>query len=326
MPSLPSRQHLFSCAWLCVMTLVSQGAAAFAGDVDCALRPAVPLLRVSKQLWRVAAARGEPSESNAGVTAQLVLVRDGQRLWLVGTGPSPDFGQALSCAIQKQFAQRVTDVVNTRAAPELAMGNSAFEGARIWALADVMAAMQTRCPVCQDKLKARIGEAGKSLLPNSIRTPEAVVGSADARRARLGPFLWLALSRAPGESVLVLRHPQARIVIAQGFLWAGDVPQLHDTRNDVMLKSWRALMTFASGAQLLGEQGGLSRNAAVADHIAYVTTLRNTALPHLVRGDLDGASGQGLDLPAFAKRPGYAARHPLNVQHVWRELEPEIFR
>jgi hypothetical protein len=301
-------------------------AAALDAAPDCALRGRVPLVQVQAQVWRVVAARGEPNAANAGVTTQLVVVRDGTRTWLIGSGPSPDFGQALACSIQQRFGRPVTDVINTRAAPELAMGNSAFSSARIWALPDVRVAMQARCPQCQDRLKARIGDAGNSLLPGSIVTPNATVGAAGQQRGQLGPFNWLALSRAPGESVLVLRHRQARVVIAQGLLWAGDVPHLQDTRIDAMLRSWRRLMAFATSARLLGEQGDVSRVAAVAEHLRYLTQLRDTALPHLRQGDMDGATGQGLDLPDFVGRPSYSQQHPLNAQHVWRELEPEIFR
>jgi hypothetical protein len=315
-----------ACWLLCMGVCVPQAVLALDALADCTQRPSVPLLRVAPQVWRVAAARGEANQANAGLTTQLVLVRDGPRTWLVGSGPSPDFGQALSCTLQRQWGHTVTDVVNTRAAPELAMGNNAFSSARIWALPDVMAAMQTRCPQCQDKLKARMGDAGKSLTPQSIRVPETRVGAPGAKRGVLGPFRWLALPRAAGENVLVLRHQKARIVIAQGLLWAGDVPNLQDTRSTLMLQSWRAVLAFAGGARLLGEQGDVAGSAALAEHIAYVSGLRDIALPHLVSGDLDGAAGLGLDLPAFAHRPGYARQHPLNAQHVWRELEPEIFR
>ena len=82
---------------------------------------------VSPNVWRVAAARGDPVASNRGVTTQLVLVRDGARLWLIGSGPTPAFGSALACAVRRTTGRAVTDIVNTRAAPELALGNVAFE-------------------------------------------------------------------------------------------------------------------------------------------------------------------------------------------------------
>ena len=308
---------------LALLGSAGPGAAAAAGCVNAA---AVNLRPVGPNLWRVAAARGEPDASNAGLTAQLVVVRDGARVWLIGSGPTPAFGAALACAVEHRLGRAVTDVVNTRPAPELAMGNVAFAGARLWALPDVIATMQARCLGCLERLQARIGAAGASLRPEHIRVPALPVGAPGTARGVLGPFAWRAFERAPGERVLVLRHRRERIVVAQGLLWAGDVPDLRDTRSATLRASLRALRRFAAGARLLGEQGGVAGPSALAQQIAYIDALRRAAWPHLVRGDVDGAAGAGVELPAFAGLPGYARLHRLNVQRVWRELEPTIFR
>ena len=313
---------------LVALLLMTRLLPAFARDTcdgaDVAGLPTI--LRVSPNVWRVAAARGEPDESNCGVTIQLVLVRDRDRLWLIGSGPSPAFGVALARAVQRTIGHTVTDVVNTRSAPELAMGNVAFADARLWALPDVMAAMQTRCLQCQTQLRARLGMAGVSLQPQLIRVPRHPVAAAGATTGRLGPFEWRALERMPGELVVVLRHSHDRIVVAQGLLWADDVPDLRDTRSDSLLASWRTLLAFSTGSRMLGEQGGVVDPDAVGRHISYLESLRRAVEPSLLRGDLLGASGSALGLTEFASLPGYAARHPINVQRVWLELEPSIFR
>jgi hypothetical protein len=298
----------------------------FAAGSGCDAALAVPLLRVATNVWRVPAARGESDVANAGVVTQLVVVRDGRRVWLIGSGPTPAFGAALACTIRRRLGLPVTDVINTRAAPELAMGNAAFPGARLWALPDVIATMQSRCTACLERLQARIGAAGASLERDRIRVPSRPVGRVGATRGRLGPFEWRALGRARGERTLALRHRAGNVVVAQGLLWAGDVPNLRDTRSATMLASLRELQRFAAGAQLLGEQGEPAGARAVAQQVDYIDALRRAARSHLVRGDVDGAAGAGVDLPAFAGLPGYALGHPLNVQRVWRELEPEAFR
>lgn len=300
-------------------------AAQTAGDTPCSrvdglVLPA--LAPVAADVWRVVAARGTADPDNGGVTTQLVLVRDGARRWLVGSGPSPAFGAALGCAVLRVSGGVVTDIVNTRAAPELAMGNVAFGGARLWALPDVGAAMRARCPQCQVRLRARIGEAGASLTPGAIRTPDAAVPAP----GRLGPFDTLALERAPGERTLVLRLRAARLVIAQGLVWAGDVPDLRETDSTALAASLRRLRAFTGARHLLGEQGPPMGVAAVDDHLAYLGALRHAVRPLLLRGELPGSPAAAAELPGFAARPGYAAWHPLNVQHVWRELEPMLFR
>jgi hypothetical protein len=293
---------------------------------DPAAASAWPVLqRVSPHLWRVAAQRGEPDAVNRGETTQLVVAleatRQGARVWLIGSGPSPAYGARLACAVARSVGHAVTDVVNTRAAPELAMGNVAFPLARLWALPDVIATMRARCVTCLERLKSRIGVAGESLQNDLIRPPDSAV-----QARRLGPFDWRSLARMKGENVLVLRHRADRIVVAQGLLWEGDVPDLHEAQIDVMAPSLRSLQQFAQGARWLGEQGELTGPSAIANHLRYLTQLRAAVWAQLQRGEVQGASGVTAELPEFSSLPSYAARHPLNVQRVWRELEPAMFR
>lgn len=287
------------------------------------------LVNVSADVWRVPAARGAADATNGGATIQLVLVRDGTRLWLIGSGPTPAFGAALRCEIERVVGGSVTDIVNTRAAPELALGNVAFPSARRWALPDVTAAMRARCGHCLQQLKSQIGAAGDSLRDERIRPPTRAVGQPQQRAGRLGPFSWLALPRRAGERTLVLRH--GPLVVAQGLLWADDIPDLRDTRSDVLAASLRRLRASLSGNVLLiGEQGepvsGVAAGAALDDALDYVEQLRAAVSRQLAQGDALGATGATLALPAFAQRPGYATTHALNVQRVWRELEDELFR
>lgn len=259
---------------------------------------------VAPQVWRVPG-------------AQVVLVRDGARTWLIGSGPTPAVAAALGETIRRRFGRAVTDVVVTRAAPELAMGLIAFADARTWALPDVIAQMRTRCEACRMRLRDRLGEiAGASLVAPAVRMPtRAVTG------ARLGPFDARVLERAPGEPALVLRHRGTRVVIAQGLLWPGDVPDLHDTEGAALLASWARLHDFAQGASLLGEPGPVATSRDIVDHVNYVTALHDALTPRALRGDDRAAMGLGVELPAFADRPGYALRHPLNVQRAYREIE-----
>jgi hypothetical protein len=343
---------------LAALSLALIGAApAAAAEAGCdgLATPDVPSFEaVAPGVWRLPAARGDADAANRGITTQLVLVRDGARRWLIGSGPSPSVGAAIACAAQRVAGGAVTDVVNTRAAPELAMGNLAFAGARLWALPDVITAMRARCPQCQQRLKARLGDdAGASLRPETIRAPAWPVGAraqpggrgAEGRKAgrgtaglgaargasgahagRLGPFEWIALDRARGERTLVLRLRRADLVIAQGLVWAGDVPDLRETDSTQLAAGLRRLRTFTAGHRLLGEQGDVADASAIDAHLRYLAALRDAVEPVLARGELPGSAAAAVELPWFAALPSYGAWHPLNVQHVWRELEPALFR
>lgn len=281
---------------------------------------------VARDVWRVPANGTEPDERNAGATAQLVLVRDGSKRWLIGSGPTPAYAAALAREVRRVSGAAVSDVIDTRAAPELVLGNAGLPGARVWALAEVRAAMAQRCGHCLAQLKARIGAAGASLRPAAIRLPTHRLVRAAEGHGRLGPFDTLALQRAPGEWTLALRHRASGVVIAQGLVWPGALPELRDTRSDTLLDSLQALRRWAGAAPLLGEQGAPATGDAIDAHRAYLVALRGAIEPLLRQGALPGTPEAAAELPAFAQQPGYAARHALNVQRVWRELEPAVFR
>jgi hypothetical protein len=332
-PAAPrlTRRRLFRRA-LCVAacSLAPQGRAQ-----QVCTEPLPALQPAGQGRWWLPASNREPDADNGGLTAQLVAVREGDRLWLVGSGPTPAFGARLACALRAATGLAVTDIVHTRAAPELAMGNAAFPQARLWALPEVLVAMRARCEECQSRLKGQIGAAGDSLQPGSIRPPTLAIAAPGVGSGQLGPFEWRAVARAPGDRVLVLRHGPSMppvstddpgLVIAQGLVWAQDVPDLHGLQSETLQDTWMALQGWVGTARLLGEQGGLSDAKALAEHVAYLTALRSAIAPFLAQGDLWGAVGQGVALPAYRDCPRYDSRHPLNVQRLWLELEPTLFR
>jgi len=314
--------------------------------------PPLALQAVAHGVWRVAVDTDETNPGNGGWVTQPVVVRDGARLWLIGSGPTPAQGLRLRCAISAALHREVTDVINTRAHPELALANLAFAGARLWALDDVADAMQHRCPQCLDRLRQRLSEregddvigsatpASRpstsnassslglpdptvSLHPITIRVPDhRLKGDAGT----LGPFQWWAVERAPGERALLLLERRSGWLIAQGLVWVGGVPNLRETALDEMTAGLERLRLIAAQpgvAGVLGEQGEPGRAAIVADHLDYLAQLRQRTQAALDRGEVEGA--HPIELPAFADRPGYAAYHALNRQRLWRWLERKLF-
>lgn len=284
------------------------------------------LQRVSPHVWRVAAGPGEADTHNRGRVTQLVVVSDGSRRWLVGSGPTPAFGAALLCATQPVLEAPFSDVVNTRAHPELALGNVAFEGARVWALADVARAMARQCAACLDRLRLRIGEAGDSLDTALIRVPTHPLARRGSLHGRLGPFRWWALPLAPGRRTLLLAHGRDKVVIAQGLVWVGGVPNLREADSALLLGSLQTLRKLAGGHAVLGEQGEPGTATEIDRHIAYLVALRAAVLASVARGDAEAAGLEAIELPQFAQLAGYATLHPLNRQRVWREAEAALFK
>lgn len=271
---------------------------------------------------KLSASELEPTEAPA-TAATLVVVRDGARTWLVGSGPTPAHGWALACAVRRATGHAVTDVINTRAQAELALGNAAFAPARLWALGDVAQAMQRQCPRCLARMKERLGPRAQDLADSMIRVPTLRVDRGAASSGRLGPFRWWALERAAGSRTLVLHHPADRTVIAQGLVWMGGVPDLRDTTLTHLRQSLARLHRITQGRAVLGEAGGVGSPDDVASHLAYLDALEQAVGEALERGDLEAAVPA---LAGFAMKPNYGRQHPLNLQRAWRELEPAVFR
>lgn len=284
------------------------------------------LIAVGKTVWRMPAAEGESSALNGGVVTQAVLVVDGRRLWLVGSGPTPAFGAALACLIEAERGRTVTDIVNTRAHPELALANRAFGRARVWALPDVADAMGAQCGSCLDRLRGRIGSAGAGLTAEDIRVPAYRIGRAGADAGTLGPFAWQALPRAPGARTLVLQVRGEALLVAQGLVWVGGIPNLRETDSAMLLSSLRRLRAMAGGQRVIGEQGSVGGMADIDSHIAYLEALREDVRVRVERGDDEAGTLASISLPQFAALSGYADIHPLNRQRVWREFETALFR
>lgn len=293
----------------------------------CLGLPLPVLEAVAPQVWRVAAAEGESTPDNGGQVTESVLLLERDRLWLVGSGPTPARGEALACAIEQSLGRKVTDVINTRAYPELAMGNTAFPAARVWALDDVAQAMDKRCRDCLARLAQRIGGAGARLDDSAIRIPDKRLGADGARQGQLGPFKWWALTRATGERTLVLRLRERPIVIAQGLVWPGAVPNLRDTDSEMLLDSLRALRGIARGATtVLGEQGPTGTTDDINSHMDYLVSLRAAVRARLRNGADANAAIASISLPMFAVRVGTGEIDALNRQRVWREMEDASFR
>jgi hypothetical protein len=283
-------------------------------------------LAVGPGVWRFAAARGRANGDNGGRVAQLVVVRDESRLWLIGSGPSPADGRQLRCAIERELGRAVTDVVNTRAHPELALGNAAFDGARLWALPDVAAAMRGRCASCVDTLNAQLGTGPARLRADDVRVPTRAVGREGDQTGQLGPFAWAAWPRAPGERALVLRLKSQRLVIVQGWVWAGALPDLRETRLGEMQVGLSRLEAWVRDRRLLGEQGDIADRYEVAHHRAYLRALRRQVEAALRRGgDVESVLGHPF-ARGFMRIDEDAVQHALNVQRAWLDLEEGWFR
>lgn len=295
--------------------------------------PVLDLRPLAPGVWWLPAAAGEADAVNRGRVLNLLLVRDGARLWALGSGPSPAFGRALACQARQRLGGPVTDVVSPWARPELVLGAGALvadgggRAVRHWAHAAVAEAMARQCAGCVERLRQRLGGAAVDLGDDPVHLPRQVL---QGEQGRLGPFAWWRLPRAEGRWTTVWRLPLAA---PAGALWLapglldGDGPA--DGRDADLALLQRAAERLAAlaaadgdGVRLLGDQGPPLAADGAARQAAYGRALLAAAEAAVARGDDESAPA-----PALPGLPAAWASHPwhgFNWQRAWRQVEPRV--
>lgn len=277
----------------------------------------ITLERLAPGVWRVPGADGDAGADNRGVISNLLAVRDGRRLWLIGSGPSAPYAQALACRLRQVAGQPVTDVIAPWPRPELVLGQAGLVGVRRWAHEDVARAMQERCPRCVERLRQRLGPVGRDLGAGPVALPDRLLRG---EHGTLGPLRWWRLQRSADTAVTVWSLPRARLLTAHGLLWADGAPDLRDADSAHMEASWASLQSLASaGDRWLPEQGQLLDHTAPAQHQAYLQALRTAVEQAQERGALETDPAPAL--PGVEATFFQGGRHALNWQRLWREVE-----
>lgn len=272
---------------------------------------------LARGLWLVPAAPGDATAENRGQVSHLLVAVDGARTWLIGSGPSPAFGQRLACALQQQVGRRATDVVSAWPHPESVLGLAGLPGPRTWAHAAVADAMRSRCADCVERLRQRLGGAAADLGDDPVRVPDRrLVGT----QGRLGPWRWHLLWRGEGLPVTAWEHRASGLRFAPGLLWGDGAPDGRDADLPTMAASIDALARWPrrKSTRWIGEQGAPLDAAAVAAQQRYWRWLLEAARRGVETGDVETVlPAPPPDLQSLAASP----QHALNWQRAWRQAE-----
>lgn len=305
--------------------------------------PNIELRRLAADLWWIPGHPGDADEANRGAISNLLALREGRRLWLLGSGPSEVYGRTLACRLRRVTGRAVSDVISPWPRPELVLGQAGVQARRHWAHAEVAQTMQERCHHCVQRLRLRLGSAASDLGRGEPSLPgRPLIGAS----GRLGPWHWWRLERSSGTPVTVWWLPRHRLATAHGLLWSDGAPDLRDAASAPYAEALGTLQRLedrlrasaerpgsgvvpASSPALrwLPEQGPLLPAGAAAQQQAYVIRLRDAARAGVAAGaDLPGDApawpGVGATADNAAGAP-LGPRHALNWQRVWREAEDE---
>lgn len=311
----------------------------------CPARPNAPAIApwqsLAPGLWWLPGAAGDSDAGNRGAISNLLLAIDGERTWLIGGGPSLAYGRALAADIGCRLGRTVTDAVAPWPRPELVLGlaglsdpTMAAAPVRLWAHADVAAAMDERCSHCVERLALRLAEHADDLGdPRQIPRPDHLLQGA---AGEIGPWRWWRIERTPGTATTVWQHQPSGVVSAHGLSWSDGAPDLRDATLEGILAAVERLLDLqaslsadpdARPLRWVPEQGPVGTPAArsaPAAQAAYWRALREAV-------DAALAAGQGETEPPPARLPGVPSeltqgeRHALNWQRAWREREDKAF-
>ncbi|MFM2342255.1 MAG: hypothetical protein RLZZ592_1908 [Pseudomonadota bacterium] len=327
---LPATKHdpmggSMTCAWpwsrpvLAALVLLSASLPGVARPRPCPPSPQT-ITRIAPEVWLIAGQAGDSDADNHGRISNLLAVRDGRRLWLLGSGPDADTARALDCQLARLTGRRVSDVIAPWPRPELVLGQTGLPRARHWAHEAVADAMARRCPQCIERLAQRLGRPAPS-----TREPPVPERRLQGRSGRLGPWRWWRLQRADDTAVTVWVLPRQGVAAAHGLLWSDGAPDLRDAHIGSMRQSLQALQALAAPpgrvTRWLPEQGELLGPEGPALHLAYLDELERQADQAMEDGSRES------DMPPPPSDPRFAAgpRHALNWQHAWREAEARWF-
>lgn len=242
---------------------------------------------------------------------------------VIDPGVNYRHGRKLRAAISAVTKRPVTLVIDTHPHPENVLGNSAFSevGARVVATPATVQAMKQRCEVCLQHVTSRLGKAAMAGTEIVIPEPLAAdVIEVAARELRLLHYGW-----GHTEGDLAVLDVKTGVLFAGGLVSLDRIPVMLQAR----VKSWIAALERLREVPakiLVPGNGPVSKPRRIDDTLVYLRQLLNTVQKQYAAGDSVFDALRETELPAFRNWALYAETNPLNVQHVYSELERAEFQ
>lgn len=283
------------------------------------------LVRVAPGVYAVSAEPGPPDAGNRGRTNSTGILIGRSGVVVIDPGPNRKAGKRLLRSIRKLTQKPVTTVILTHAHPEnvLAAGTVADRSAVVVAQARTYALMRDRCSDCLQRLAGLVGEA--SMAGTSIRLPDQTVGDGITERRLGGRELRLV---APGwghtAGDLAVLDVETGTLFAGGLVNHGVMPDMHEARTRGWLEALDVLAALQPRRVVPGE-GPPGGSGLIGDSRDYLADLlARVETTYRQQGSVFEVLEDG-DLPRYSGWVRYREVQPLNIQHVYAELEREDF-
>jgi len=300
--------------------LSCSGAAPLATAGAAALVP----VSVAPDVYAFIGAQEEIAPGNQGnvINSGFIVGADG--VIVIDTGVNVEHGRAILAAIRTVTDKPIALVINTHPHPENVLGNHAFAGAPILARRETVEAMQARCKRCFENVERILGAPamkGTEIVMPTLSVDRNGSFSAGGRRIELYHFGW-----GHTEGDLAVFDPQSGVLFTGDLVYLDRVPYTHEAH----IRGWIAALQQLEeipARRIVPGHGPVADPARMRETRAYLAALLAATERQYGAGTsvLDLLNDPNMDLPQFTGWALYRDTHPLNIQHVYTELEREEF-
>jgi len=280
--------------------------------------------RVAPDVYAFIGAQGEIAPENRGNVINSGFIVGAEGVIVIDTGVNFAHGRAILAAIRKVTEKPVALVVNTHPHPENVLGNHAFAGAPILARAETIEAMRARCKLCLENVERILGASAMTgteiVIPNLSVTGNGYY-IAGGRRIELYHFGW-----GHTEGDLAVFDPQSGVLFAGDLVYLDRIPYTHEARVRGWIHALTELEKIPAGRIVPG-RGPIADPGRIRETRDYLAELVADTERQYKKGVsvIDLLQDPDMNLPRFEGWALYADTHPLNIQHVYAELEREEF-
>ena len=243
---------------------------------------------------------------------------------VIDPGPNYAYAKLMFETIHKITPKPVKLVIDTHPHPENVLGNDFFarRDVSILAHSQTLEVMHSRCEKCLENTLQVLG--GKIMAGTEIAYPNLTVDkSSDMTVAGRGlRLLYYGWGHTEGDLAVLDR--KSGVLFSGGLVSLDCIPVLQQARVEGWISALKQLRQQQI-KKLVPGNGPVSRPERMQETLDYLQSLLD-----LVKRRYNAGMGvldllQHADLPAYRKWALYSEQHPLNVQHVYSELEREEF-
>ena len=273
-------------------------------------------VQVGPGIWMIEGAREYFSNDNGGAIVNIAMIETDAGLVIVDTGPSLRYGETLRQIALQTSGKGIAEVILTHHHPDHFLGNQAFQGVPIRALAETGALAKTNGDDYSDAMYRILGDwmRGTEVVPpDQVLTPG---------RLEIGGRGFTALPLGGHTTAdLVLMDEKSGTVIAGDLAFLDRAP----TTPDADLNRWREsldeIKKLRPAAIVPGHGPFDQTGASLIQTRAYLDWLDTTLTKSAERG-LDMVEVMELDLPTeFAALGAQPQEFHRTVSHLFADFE-----